>query len=406
MRQIKNIRCDFPILDRLIHDHPLVYLDNAATTLKPQCVGEAVLKYYQWETANIHRGVHHLSEQATLAFESVRGKVAEFINAPSEKQIIFTAGTTDSINIIAQSYGEKFIGADDEIIISEMEHHSNIVPWQILARRLQCKIKVIPMNDQGELDQTQFEQLINPKTKLLAITHVSNSLGTINPIKKMIAVAHQKGVPVLIDGAQAVVKQDINVSELDCDFYVFSAHKMFGPTGVGILYGKMELLEEMPPVKGGGDMIERVTFEKTSFREAPHKFEAGTPNISGVIGFGAALDYIRELDLTAVRQHEQQLLKEATERVLQIEGVRIIGEAAHKVAILSMDIQGVHPHDVGTLLDEEGVAVRAGHHCTQPVMDRFNLPATTRASFSIYNTSQDIDTLCQGILKIKELFNG
>ena len=401
---LRTIRADFPILKREIYGKPLVYLDNAATTLKPQVVIDTLAQHYALETANIHRGVHYLSEQATAAYERTRGIIKDFIHAAEAREIIFTRGTTDSINLVAQSYGRVLLKAGDEILISHMEHHSNIVPWQMLCQEKGCVLKVIPITDAGELDYGAFEKLLSSKTQFVSIVHVSNSLGTVNPIKKIIAAAHRVGAKVLIDAAQSVSSITIDVQALDCDFLAFSAHKLFGPTGVGVLYGREELLTAMPPVQGGGDMIASVTFEKTTYAELPHKFEAGTPPIAGVIGLGAAINYIQSIGLAAAHEHQAELLRYATAELAKISGVKIIGTAAEKATILSFVIDGIHPHDIGSIVDREGVALRTGHHCTQPVMQRFGVPATARASFSIYNSTQDVDALVAAILKVKAIF--
>ncbi|MCH9021758.1 MAG: cysteine desulfurase [Planctomycetes bacterium] len=401
----QKIRQDFPALDQRIHDGvPLVYLDNAATTLKPRQVAQTVYQHYLTESANIHRGVHYLSEQATDRYEAVRQKVKNFINARSKSEIIFTSGTTASINLIARSLAQKTIRSGDEILITHMEHHSNIVPWQMIAEQTGCRLKVAPINDRGELIFEEFEKLLTSKTKLVSVVHISNSLGTINPIERIIASAHAEGVLVLIDAAQTAAHLPIDVTKLDCDFLAFSAHKLLGPTGVGVLYGKQELLEDMPPVIGGGDMILSVTFEKTIYNNLPAKFEAGTPHIAGVIGLGTAIDYVESVGLENIAQYEDELLKYATDRLAEVPGIRFIGTAENKAAIISFLVEDVHPHDIGSILDMEGIAIRAGHHCTQPVMQRFNVPATARASFSFYNNQHDVDTLVNAIRKVKEVF--
>jgi len=401
---VNSIRKDFPNLHRKVHGKPLVYLDNAATTLKPKAVIDAIKRHYTLETSNVHRGVHFLSEQATAAFENSRKIVKEFIKAAKSSQIIFTRGTTDSINIVAQSYGRAFLKKDDEIIISHMEHHSNIVPWQMLCEERGCVLRVVPINDKGELIFEEFEKLLGPKTKLVSMVYVSNSLGTINPIKKVITLAHQYKCPVLVDGAQAVNHLSIDIQNLDCDFFAFSGHKLFGPTGVGVLYGKEALLNRMPPAQGGGDMISSVTFEKTAYNVLPHKFEAGTPHVAGVIGLGAAIEYIRSIGLEKIKQYESQLLAYGTRALKTIPGLRLIGTAKDKAAVLSFVIDKIHPHDLGTLVDEDGIAIRTGHHCTMPLMLRFNVPATARASLAFYNTKAEIDTLVKSIKKAKRLF--
>jgi cysteine desulfurase/selenocysteine lyase len=397
-------RDDFPILKRLVHGHPLVYLDNAATTLKPKQVVDRIAEYYAMETANIHRGVHFLSEQGTLAFENVRETVRRFIGARKTTEIIFTRGTTESINLVAQSYGRSMLKAGDEILITHMEHHSNIVPWQMLCLEKGCVLKVAPINDAGELIFEAFEKLLSSRTKLVSVSAVSNALGTVNPIKDILHAAHARGIPVLIDGAQAMSHQRINVSEWDCEFLAFSGHKMFAPTGVGVLYGKEELLNAMPPVQGGGDMISSVRFEKTTYNVLPYKFEAGTPHIAGVIGLGEAIDYIQNIGMDSIQKQEEELLEYGTHILSEISGLRLIGTAKNKSAILSFILDDIHPHDIGTILDQEGIAIRTGHHCAQPVMDRFGVPATARASLAFYNTREDLDRLAQGLHKVKELF--
>lgn len=401
---VARVRQDFPILSALVHGKPLVYFDNGATSQKPQCVIDAIEHYYRAENSNIHRGVHHLSEQATAAYEAARGKLRGFINARSDKEIIFVRGTTEAINLVAQSYGRAFLKAGDEIIVSAMEHHSNIVPWQMLCEQVGAKLRVIPINHDGEIVMEEYERLLNDRTKLVSVTHVSNALGTVVPVKEIIALAHARGVPVLLDGAQAVPHLQIDVQDLDCDFYAFSGHKMFGPTGVGVLYGRAELLEKMPPYQGGGDMISLVTFEKTHYNVLPYKFEAGTPNIADGIALGAAVDYLRGLDWAAVVAHEDRLLRYATEALGQIAALRIIGTAREKAGVLSFVFDHVHAHDVGTILDQEGVAVRAGHHCAMPVMQRFGVPATARASFAFYNTMEEIDVLVRAIGRVLKVF--
>lgn len=401
---IVRIRKDFPILETLIHDKPLVYFDNAATTLKPRAVVEALSDHYLLKASNVHRGVHYLSEQATVAFENTRTKIQQFINAKDRSEIILTRGTTESINIVALSFGRKFIEKDDEIIISQMEHHSNIVPWQMLCEEKGAHLRIIPINDDGEIILEEYKKLLSHKTKLVSIAYVSNTLGSVNPIRDIIRLAHDYNVPVLIDGAQAISHFPVDVQELDCDFFAFSSHKMFGPTGVGVLYGKAELLNSMPPVFGGGDMIDTVTFEKTTYNIIPHKFEAGTPHIGGVIGFSAAIDYLKSLGIERVHAHELELLDYATAKMCEIEGLKIIGTAKEKSAVISFTLKDAHPHDLGTLLDMEGVAIRTGHHCTQPLMKRFGITATARASFSIYNTKEEIDVFIAALQKIKRLF--
>lgn len=401
---VRKVRSDFPILSRPVRGKKLVYLDNAATSQKPASVIKTLSTYYESMNANIHRGVHALSEEATEAYEVVRKKVRQFIGARDSREIVFVRGTTEAINLVARSFARPRLGAGDEILISGLEHHSNIVPWQMLCGETGCTLKVVPLNDAGELIQEEYERLLTGRTKIVALGHVSNALGTINPVKPMIDAAHQKGIPVLIDGAQAVPHMRVDVRELDADFYAFSAHKMFGPTGVGVLVGKAELLEEMPPYQGGGDMIKSVSFEKTVYNDIPHKFEAGTPNIAGVIGLGAAIDYLASLDSTALEAYEHDLLEHATIEVMRLGNIRIIGTARAKAGVLSFVVDGVHPHDVGTILDQEGIAVRTGHHCAQPVMERFGVPATVRASFAFYNTREEIGALVNGLEKVKEMF--
>ncbi len=401
---IEKIRADFPILAEKIRNKPLVYLDNAATCQKPQAVIDSIVKCYSHDYANIHRGVHTLSVRSTDQFEAARDKVKSFINAASVKEIIFVRGATEAINLVAQTYGKANVQAGDEIIITAMEHHSNIVPWQMLCEQKGAVLKVIPMNEQGELIADEFEKLLNEKTKLVAITQMSNALGTINPVKEMIASAHAKNIPVLLDGAQAIPHIAVDVQDLDCDFYVFSGHKLYAPSGIGVLYGKQALLEAMPPYQGGGDMIRTVTFEKSTYAGLPHKFEAGTPAIADVIGLGAAIDYITAIGIDAIAAHEHELLTYATEQALEIKGLRIIGEAAHKGAILSFTLNHIHPHDIGTMLDSLGIAIRAGHHCAMPVMDFYHVPATARASFAMYNTKAEVDVLMKGIRDLIEMF--
>jgi len=401
---VRRIREDFPILKEKVHGKPLVYFDNGATSQKPRAVIDAVARYYRAENSNIHRGVHRLSEQATAAYEGARGKVRQFINARADQEIIFVRGTTEAINLVAQSYGRTFLKGGDEIIISAMEHHSNIVPWQILCEQVGAKLRVAPINHDGEIVLEEYSRLLSDKTKFVSITHVSNALGTIVPVKEIIALAHARGVPVLIDGAQAVQHLKVDVQELGCDFYAFSGHKMFAPTGVGVLYGRAELLDKMPPYQGGGDMISLVTFEKTHYNVLPYKFEAGTPHISGGIGLGAAIDYLSALDWRQVSAHERRLLEYATDVLSDIDGLRIIGTAKQKAGVLSFVFDHVHAHDVGTILDQEGVAVRAGHHCAMPVMQRFGVPATTRASFALYNTLEEVDVLVRALGRVLKVF--
>ena len=400
---IRGCRHHFPLLRQRVNGKPLVYFDNAATSQKPQVVIDTLMRYYEEENSNIHRGVHYLSERATQAYEAARVKVQHFLNAAHHREIIFVRGTTEGINLVSSTYGPMKVGPGDEILISTMEHHSNIVPWQILCQKTGGLLRIIPINDAGEIILGEYEKLLTPRTKIVALTHVSNALGTINPVRKMIDLAHAQGIPVLIDGAQAVPHMKVDVRELDADFYTFSAHKMFGPTGVGILYGKTKLLDAMPPYQGGGDMIKSVTFEKTIYNDLPYKFEAGTPSIAGGIGLGAAIDYMNELDMAGVAAFEQELLSYATRLVGEIAGLRIIGTAREKAGVLSFVIEGIHPHDIGTILDDEGIAIRTGHHCAQPVMQRFGVPATARASFAFYNTKEEIDVFIGALRKVIEV---
>ena len=400
-----SIRTSFPALERKINGKSLVYLDNAATTLKPQTVIDRLAVHYLEETSNIHRGVHTLSSEATENYEQVREKIRNYIGASETREIVFTSGTTDSINLVAQSWGAVNLKENDEILISYMEHHSNIVPWQMIAQRTGANLKIIPITDDGELDIEQFSNLIGPRTKLLSVVHVSNSLGSINPIHKLTRMAHKYGALVLVDGAQAIAHMPIDVTSLGVDFYCFSSHKLFGPTGVGVLYGKKNILETMSPYKGGGDMIKSVTFDKTIYNDIPYRFEAGTPHIAGVIGFGASIDWVLNIGLQKISKYEQWLLFKATEALSKISGVRIIGTAKEKSAIISFIVEGIHSHDIGTIADQYGVALRTGHHCTQPVMERFGIPATARASFSIYNTEEDINSLSKAIIHSMEVFS-
>jgi cysteine desulfurase/selenocysteine lyase len=402
---IDEIRKDFPILSREVNGKPLVYLDNAATTQKPQIVIDALTHYYTFDNANIHRGLYFLSELATEQYENARLKVKEFINSISASEIIFVRGATEAINLVSSSLCRaKFFNEGDEIIISNMEHHANIVPWQLMCERKRIKLKVIPINDSGELDIEVFEKMISPKTKFVSVVQISNALGTVNPVKKIIDIAHAHKIPVLIDGAQAIPHLKVDVQQLDADFYVFSGHKVFGPTGIGVLYGKTEFLEMMPPYQGGGDMIRTVTFEETTFDDIPRKFEAGTPNIAGGIGLGAAIEYLNQFDRAELSKYEDSLLNYATETLLQIDGLKIIGTAKEKASVISFVIDGIHPYDIGTIIDTDGIAIRTGHHCTQPIMKRFNVPATARASFSFYNTKEEVDKLILGIQKVKKMF--
>ena len=401
---LARLRADFPILNSQVNGKPLVFLDNAASSQMPRPVIDRWVRYQSEQHSNIHRAVHHLSEVATAEYEGARRKLAAFINAGDESQVIFTSGTTDAINLVAHGYGRKFLGEGDEIVLTTLEHHSNIVPWQMVAEEKGAKIRVVPVNDRGELIQEQYRRLLGPRTRLVAMGHVSNALGTINPVREMIEAAHAQGVPVLLDGAQAVPHMKLDMQALDCDFYAFSGHKMFGPTGIGVLYGKAAWLEKMQPFKGGGDMILSVTFEKTTYNTIPHKFEAGTPPIAAAITLGAAADYMTAVGIDRIHAHETDLLDYATDQVNRLPGVRIIGTAEKKAAVLSFVVDGVHPHDVGTLLNEDGVAVRTGHHCAQPVMKRFGVPATSRASFAFYNTHAEVDALVAGIRRVQKVF--
>ncbi len=401
---VERVRADFPILKLAVGGKPLVYLDNAASSQMPQQVIDRLVRYQTAQHANIHREVHTLSEVATTGYEEARRKLARFINAKEEREVIFTSGTTEAINLVMHGYGRKFIGAGDEIILTTLEHHSNIVPWQMLAEEKGARLRVVPIDDAGELQSAEYEALFNQHTKFVAMTHVSNALGSVTPVKQMIAFAHARGVPVLVDGAQAAPHMPVDVQDLDCDFYALSGHKLCGPTGIGVLYGKAATLERMQPFKGGGDMILSVTFEKTTYNTIPHKFEAGTPPIAAAIGLGAAVDYLSAIGMEAIAAHEHDLLEYATREISRLPGVRIIGTAANKAAVLSFVVAGVHPHDVGTLLNQDGVAVRTGHHCAQPVMQRFKLPATARASFAFYNTMAEVDALAAGIRNVQKVF--
>ena len=402
---VERVRADFPILKLRPGGKPLVYLDNAASSQMPQQVIDRLVRYQTSQHANIHRAVHTLSEIATAEYEEARRKLARFINAREEREVIFTSGTTEAVNLAMHGYGRKFIGAGDEIILTTLEHHSNIVPWQMLAEEKGATIRVVPINDAGELLLDEYEKLFSVRTKLVGVTHVSNALGSVVPVKQMIAFAHARGVPVLVDGAQAVPHLNVDVQDLDCDFYAFSGHKLCGPTGIGVLYGKAALLECMQPFKGGGDMILTVTFEKTTYNAIPQKFEAGTPPIAAAIGLGAAIDYLSGIGMEAIAAHERGLLDYASDQLKRVPGVRIIGTAAHKAAVLSFALDGVHPHDVGTLLNQDGVAVRTGHHCAQPVMQRFKVPATSRASFAFYNTMAEVDALVAGVRNVQKVFS-
>lgn len=404
MFDVEKIRSEFPILHQQVYGKPLVYLDNAATTQKPACVIEAVQRYYEQDNANVHRGVHSLSERATAAYEGARGIIARFFNVRSLREVVFTRGTTEAVNLVASSWGAANIKAGDEILITHMEHHSNIVPWQMLCERTGATLKVAPIDQAGELIMDEFDKLLSERTKLVGVVHMSNALGTVNPVARIVQKAHAAGAKVLLDGAQAAAHLAVDVQALDCDFYVTSAHKMYGPTGIGVLVAKEELLAAMPPYQGGGDMIRMVTFEKTEYNDLPYKFEAGTPNIAGAIGFGRALQYISDIGFDAIAAREEQLLAYATARAADFEGLRPIGTARHKACVLSFVMQGIHPHDLGTILDREGVAIRAGHHCAMPVMQFFKVPATARASFSIYNTEAEVDALFAALKKAQDLF--
>jgi cysteine desulfurase / selenocysteine lyase len=402
---VEKIREDFPVLKQTIHGRPLVYLDSAATAQKPFAVIDAIRRFHEVDCANIHRGVHELSQRSTAAYEETRAKAKRFLNSRSKNELIFVGGTTEGINLVASAWGRTNVKAGDEIVISAMEHHSNIVPWQMLCEEKGAKLRVIPMNDRGELLMEEYEKLLNPRTRMVAVAHVSNALGTINPVRQIIEMAHRAGALTLIDGAQAVPHIKVDVQALDADFYTFSGHKLVGPTGIGILYGKSKLLDEMPPYQGGGDMILTVTFEKTTYNDVPYKFEAGTPNIAGGIGLGAAFDYVTHIGIEQIAAYEHDLLVYGTEALSQLPGLRLIGTAREKASVLSFVIEGIHPHDIGTVLDKQGIAVRTGHHCAQPVMDWFNVPATTRASLAFYNTTAEIDALVAGLKKVKEIFS-
>lgn len=401
---VERARADFPILSVKVHDRPLVYLDNAATTQKPRAVVDSLRRYYERENANIHRGVHALSEIATGKYEAARETVRRLLNAREAREVVWTRGTTEGINLVAQSWGRKNAGPGDEILISGLEHHSNIVPWQILCEEKGAKLRIAPIDDDGQIVIGELEKLLSPRTKLVAVAHVSNALGTVNPVAKIVALAHQAGAIALIDGAQAVAHVPVDVQALDCDFYAFSGHKIYGPTGIGALYGRAGILDAMPPWQGGGDMIASVSFEKTTYNVLPYKFEAGTPDIAGAIGLGAAIDYLLALGLPAVGAWEHELLEYATRRLREVPGLRIVGTAPEKSAVISFVLDGIHPHDIGTILDREGVAIRTGHHCAQPVMARFKIPATARASFAFYNRKEEIDVLVLGLRKVQEMF--
>ena len=402
--EVETVRRDFPILREKVRGKALVYLDNAATSQKPQQVVDAITRYYQRGNANIHRGVHFLSEHATEEHEAARRAVQRFVNATRLEEIVFVRGTTEAINLVAQTYGKSNVQAGDEVLISAMEHHSNIVPWQILCEQQGAKLQIIPINDQGELLVDEFQKLLSSRTRIVALAHVSNALGTINPIRETVKMAHARNIPVLVDGAQAVPHIKVDVRDLDCDFYAFSSHKMYGPMGTGVLYGKFNLLNAMPPYQGGGDMIRSVTFEKTTYNQLPYRFEAGTPDVAGAIGLAAAINYLNALGIENIAAHEHELLAYATAALSKVPGIRVIGNAKEKAAVLSFVMEGVHPHDIGTILDQEGIAVRTGHHCAQPIMQRFGIPATVRASFGLYNTRSEVDALIAGIEKVREVF--
>ncbi|MDX1387979.1 MAG: cysteine desulfurase [Acidobacteriota bacterium] len=402
--EVNAIRAEFPILRTRVHGKPLVYLDNAATTQKPKVVLDAIQEFYSRDYANVHRGVYDLSERATRAYEDARKKTQQFLNAREPREIVFVRGTTEAVNLVAHSWGLENLGRDDEVLISHMEHHSNIVPWQLVCGLTGARLKVIPITDAGELDMEAFDSLLGPKTKIVSVVHVSNALGTVNPVREIIRKAHERDIPVLLDGAQAVSRRPVDVRELDCDFYAFSGHKIYGPSGIGALYARADLLEAMPPYQGGGEMIKSVTFEKTTFNDIPNKFEAGTPNITGAVGLGAALDFVRGLGLETIERHEAAVLGYATDAVSAISGVRLIGTAREKAGVLSFTLDDIHPHDLATILDHQGLAIRAGHHCAHPTMDRFGVPATARASLGVYNTTGDIDALVAGIHRAREVF--
>jgi cysteine desulfurase/selenocysteine lyase len=401
---VRRVREDFPILRQKAHGKPLVYLDNAATSQKPQRVMDAILRFYTQDCSNVHRGVHLLSERATQAYEEARAKIQNFLHAGEQREIVFVRGTTEAINLVAQTYGREHVQAGEEVLITAMEHHSNIVPWQILCQEKGARLRVGPINDRGELILEEFVRLLGPRTRIVSVAHVSNALGTINPVQQIVEMGHRSGAVVILDGAQAVPHLKVDVQELDCDFYAFSGHKVFGPTGIGALYGKAKLLEGMPPYQGGGDMIASVTFEKTLYNTIPYKFEAGTPNVAGAIGLGAALDYVNHIGRDNIASYEHALLAYATEAIGQIPGIRLIGTAREKAGVLSFVVEGVHAHDVGTVLDREGIAIRTGHHCAQPVMERFGVPATARASLAFYNTKQEINALAAGLEHVKRMF--
>jgi cysteine desulfurase/selenocysteine lyase len=401
---VARVREDFPALKQQVHGQPLVYLDNAATAQKPRAVLDAMKRFYLKECANVHRVAHLLGERATRDYEAARVKVQRFLSAAEAREIVFVRGTTEGINLVAQSYGRTHVGPEDEVLITAMEHHSNIVPWQLLCAERGARLRVAPIDDRGELIPEEFERLLGPRTRLAAVAHVSNALGTVNPVRRLVELAHRRGVPVLVDGAQAVPHLPVDVHELDCDFFAFSGHKLFGPTGIGVLYGKARLLHEMPPWQGGGDMIRSVTFEKTTYNDLPYKFEAGTPHVAGAIGLGAAIDYLGTIGPDAIGEYERYLLAYATEALAAMPGLRLVGTAREKAGVVSFVLEGVHPHDIGTVLDRDGIAVRAGHHCAQPVMERFGVPATARASLAFYNTRDEIDALVRGLARVREVF--
>ncbi|MAF99757.1 MAG: cysteine desulfurase CsdA [Acidiferrobacteraceae bacterium] len=401
---VAQVRAQFPSLNQQVYDHPLVYLDSGASAQKPDVVIDAISNYYRNDHANVHRGVHKLAERATDAFEGARERIASFINAESPREIIFVRGATEGINLVAQSWGQQNLKSGDEVMITEMEHHANIVPWQFICQQKNAVLKVIPMNDRGELLMDSFRDLLSAKTRMVAVTHISNALGTVNPVKEIVSLAHHVGAKVLIDGAQAAPHSKIDIDEIGCDFYAFSGHKVYGPTGIGVLWGREELLAKMPPYQGGGEMIRRVTFEKSDFASPPYRFEAGTPNIAGAVGLGVAIDWLDGLGLGNVSTHEAALLEYATSKAKETPGMRIIGTAENKAGILSFELEGIHPHDLGTIFDRQGVAIRAGHHCAMPVMQHFSVPATVRASFGVYNTLEDIDALFRGVARAQELF--
>tara|TARA_B100001971_G_scaffold112494_2_gene103537 strand:+ start:1619 stop:2869 length:1251 start_codon:yes stop_codon:yes gene_type:complete len=401
---VAQVRAQFPSLHQQVYDHPLVYLDSGASAQKPDVVIDAISNYYRNDHANVHRGVHKLAERATDAFEGARERIASFINAESPREIIFVRGATEGINLVAQSWGQQNLKSGDEVMITEMEHHANIVPWQFICQQKNAVLKVIPMNDRGELLMDSFRDLLSAKTRMVAVTHISNALGTVNPVKEIVSLAHHVGAKVLIDGAQAAPHSKIDIDEIGCDFYAFSGHKVYGPTGIGVLWGREELLAKMPPYQGGGEMIRRVTFEKSDFASPPYRFEAGTPNIAGAVGLGVAIDWLDGLGLGNVSTHEAALLEYATSKAKETPGMRIIGTAENKAGILSFELEGIHPHDLGTIFDRQGVAIRAGHHCAMPVMQHFSVPATVRASFGVYNTLEDIDALFRGVARAQELF--